>query len=567
MAGKISQLIELTTPADADELEIRDITEAAGTDAQNKRIKVQNLIKQLGSPKWIIYIDGSNIKALNTVTGSVQFINTDFSTLLLAVIATFPPGTSGAGDAGGWIHIKEGVYIVNTRILIDSTNGIMITGEGHGVSVQAGTTVLKQGNSQNLTEIIRVSSKNCIFRDFYIDGNRANNTTTVGMFFTSEDGSMENMGIVDCPSHGVSVASAHAAYFKNVFSETNGGRGFNITNSWGCTFINCYAAAGNVSDSFRIGGDARRNSFLGCHAQDDNDDAFLLDASSTTDSADNTYIGNVIHSENPGNGKHGFHLFGAKRNIFIGNIIRRWNQETNNTFDGFLLESTGGKDSTDNVFIANVISSDAANKPRRGFTEIDANQNRNIYRENVVLDEQTAKYLIQGPLSILDGLTPENSSTPITDTQDTIINANSRAYGLVTLPTDFDFYVITGIEWKNGATINGSVRSGIDLLNADPITLAATQHMASGRQILQTPASSIQRNSAIVSQRIPGGSVLGVYIVSSSATATFRSDPVGGASNPIRRAITFASTELIDTVSFSGSTERFFIKLYFKGIK
>lgn len=71
MAGRISELTNLTDPVDVDEVEIRDDSEAVDTDAQNKALTVK-IIKGLSSWK-------QPVRAATTVNGALAtaFENTD----------------------------------------------------------------------------------------------------------------------------------------------------------------------------------------------------------------------------------------------------------------------------------------------------------------------------------------------------------------------------------------------------------------------------------------------------------------------------------------------------------
>jgi len=162
---------------------------------------------------------------------------------------------------------------------------------------------------------------------------------------------------------------------------------------------------------------------------------------------------------------------------------------------------------------------------------------------------------------------PEASTTPVTTDADVALTSGNRAYSIFTLPTTYDYYMISGIEWENGTTLDGSVRAGVDIVNADPITLAAGITIAWGSQDLQSGSGSVQRTRDISSQLVAGGTIMGAWVVSNSATATFGSDTVGAASDPIRRAIAFTSDgNHFSTTSYTSSVERFYIKIYYIGV-
>jgi hypothetical protein len=143
--------------------------------------------------------------------------------------------------------------------------------------------------------------------------------------------------------------------------------------------------------------------------------------------------------------------------------------------------------------------------------------------------------------------------------------ADLRLYDFFTLPTTEKWYVITGIEWKNHATVAGSIWCGVDLVDGDPPTDNNTVTVAWGKAVAQAGTSTTQRNSAIASTPIRGGSVCGVWIVSNSATATF--GVTGGASVNNRRSITAGTPELQHSAAWSASANHPYVKAFYVGIR
>src|SRR3990167_8282998 len=97
--------------------------------------------------------------------------------------------------------------------------------------------------------------------------------------------------------------------------------------------------------------------------------------------------------------------------------------------------------------------------------------------------------------------TTEQNTTPISDNADFTVVAGTRYYAFFTFPTTEKFYIITEIEWKNGATAAGNVICGVDIIDADPPTIASTPLAALAAQVAQSGASSIQ-SSSFVSSRV-----------------------------------------------------------------
>jgi hypothetical protein len=90
--------------------------------------------------------------------------------------------------------------------------------------------------------------------------------------------------------------------------------------------------------------------------------------------------------------------------------------------------------------------------------------------------------------------------------------------------------------------------------------------MAFSSTVAQLGANGTQRNSAIVSHPIRGGSLVGAWCESSSATATFGTTAVSSANNRKTIAFTSAVPEQ-DTTVWTASAIGFSVKLYYVGYK
>ena len=167
----------------------------------------------------------------------------------------------------------------------------------------------------------------------------------------------------------------------------------------------------------------------------------------------------------------------------------------------------------------------------------------------------------------LDGIqiTAELNTTPISDTADFTVTAGQRYYAFITLPTDHPVYIITGIEWKNGATVAGNVMCGVDIIDADPPTIASTPLSAVGAETAQSGTSAVQRNSNISNNMFPAGAVLGVWISLSNATATVR-HLTGAASQNQQKGTAYSNTPpTVENTGWGTSTTRKYIKVYYVG--
>lgn len=113
----------------------------------------------------------------------------------------------------------------------------------------------------------------------------------------------------------------------------------------------------------------------------------------------------------------------------------------------------------------------------------------------------------------------EYSTTYNTD-EATANIGNARQYMLpFTLPSTEKFYVFTGISWKNGSTVNGTVISGVLLRSSN-----STPYVAIAQEVTQTGTDTTQRVSNIRSRAVRGGTECYVWMQSSSATSEFRTE-------------------------------------------
>ena len=161
--------------------------------------------------------------------------------------------------------------------------------------------------------------------------------------------------------------------------------------------------------------------------------------------------------------------------------------------------------------------------------------------------------------------TSEANSTPVTDGADFTAVAGVRYYAFFTMPTTENLYIITGIEWKNGATVSGNITAGIDAVDADPPTLASTPLLTLAQQVAQAGTSAVQRVSVVTSKSIRGGSILGVWVSCSSATATLREQTGLGSQNQSKATAYSASPGTNDVTAWTATTARKYLKIYYRG--
>ena len=159
----------------------------------------------------------------------------------------------------------------------------------------------------------------------------------------------------------------------------------------------------------------------------------------------------------------------------------------------------------------------------------------------------------------------EASSSPAATNAEYAMGTNIKYYHFFTLPTDYPFYIITQIQWQNGTVVNGNVMSGVDWINANPPSSNPVVNVALGVETAQAGADqSYQTSPRIISHKIPGGAILGAWIMSSSASGKFRYSTQGSQNQ--YKTYTYTTTmPLGDSIAFAATTARYWVKPYYKG--
>ena len=149
---------------------------------------------------------------------------------------------------------------------------------------------------------------------------------------------------------------------------------------------------------------------------------------------------------------------------------------------------------------------------------------------------------------------------------DTVPGNSLRLYAFVTMPTTAPYWDITGIEWKNGTVVNGSVMGLVELVDANPPAVTQTTLLAFTKPATQTGVSAVQRNSDITQiGQVRSGAIVGVAIWSSSATGRFLTSTVSSRNNS--KAIAYSAVPAISNgTAWTASTEETYAKLYYKPV-
>jgi hypothetical protein len=189
--------------------------------------------------------------------------------------------------------------------------------------------------------------------------------------------------------------------------------------------------------------------------------------------------------------------------------------------------------------------------------------------QTIELDGLTGNIAAEGTISaaggFVDALTEvaEDSQVNVAGGTNGALGSDTRRYSFYTMPTDEKVYLITGIEWRVGATSAGNIYCGVDLVNANPPTGSGTAELATGLPKAVGATSTNQRNSDISSRPIRGGSHVGAWIAGTNNSATFGKTTVASANNS--KIIVADPPTLTDFTAWTPTTDEWFIKIYYVG--
>lgn len=163
----------------------------------------------------------------------------------------------------------------------------------------------------------------------------------------------------------------------------------------------------------------------------------------------------------------------------------------------------------------------------------------------------------------------EANTTPVTDGADFTVVAGTRYYAFFTLPTTEKLYIITGMEWKNTTSAqSGNITCGVDIVDANPPTITSVPLLANSQEVAQAaPGGSptVQRVSIISSRAIRGGTICGAWVSCSSGTAKLREQTGLGSQNQSKATAYTVAPPTNDTTTWTATTARKYLKIYFVG--
>ncbi len=162
----------------------------------------------------------------------------------------------------------------------------------------------------------------------------------------------------------------------------------------------------------------------------------------------------------------------------------------------------------------------------------------------------------------------ELSSTPETDDQETNFQNTLYRGNIITLPTTEKYYVISAIECKHGATLNGSVAMCVGTIDAEPPVSTGIVILAHTDSVACANASAVQKVPVEGSQWIRGGMKICGFVHGDGATNTFRLIATGSINN--YKAVNFNTVTPLafnDTAWTATTNGRAYCKIYYKPVE
>jgi len=396
---------------------------------------------------YIIFIDGSIIKAQNGSTGNIDYQGSDAATVIQAAI--------DAMTTGGKIFIKAGTYTINDSITIE--DGITLEGENYYNGSLCTFLTLANGinkdviTSSSIKRLEQVQIKNLT-----INANPANQSSGSAIkLYSPYEGLIENIWIQGAKDDGIEFLKAGADIVGTGTTIRNchiGSCGqYGISNDAYTTDIdidNCIVWEAGSFGIVVMGMNYIRNSEVY-----DCENGIFLNWSGNT-----TIEGCVIHLNN----KIGISGFNCTDCIISGNVIMFNSQNTSNSYSGIWIDSNGDRPAQYNKIIGNTIGSSlGTEKQHYGVETVNSSAN-NIIIGNSIINNVSGAVSLTGTNIISDNAGYVNHNKGIAAT---IADGGTIDHGLVTTPTT--------------ARVSGSVAGemvAVTALDATHITVAIKKH-------------------------------------------------------------------------------------------
>lgn len=193
------------------------------------------------SESYIVFKDGNSVLAKNGTTGIIDYMSTNASAVIQYAL-----------DAGRYVYIKDGTYVLNWNINITHSN-TLLSGSGAAtiLYLNSGYSVVSKNPWQPAT-IGVVSSKisNVTLRDFAIDGNKAGQSkgSAAIQFYHAYNCLVENVYIHDMyGGNAISLQDTHDTSISGCTIKDIG-----TATSWGGGIATGSRYAGTVCSNITI---------------------------------------------------------------------------------------------------------------------------------------------------------------------------------------------------------------------------------------------------------------------------------------------------------------------------
>lgn len=160
---------------------------------------------------------------------------------------------------------------------------------------------------------------------------------------------------------------------------------------------------------------------------------------------------------------------------------------------------------------------------------------------------------------------PEESTTPVTTDIDSTLDGNARLYAFFTMPSIYRFYVITKLEWYNGASVAGSIFSGVSSVDMIPPQSAYNGVLVTGQTVVQAGTDIKQSTSIVSSTFIPSGTICGAWIQASGGPGQVKAQSGQPLSNYRKSDVATAIFNPVEPGSWITWANRVYIKVYYRG--
>lgn len=329
--------------------------------------------------------------------------------------------------AGATIFIPEGVFIA------DPTTGLQIPANTTLMGTGRSSIIKIKDNINVLNNLIKAEDADGVhFKDFAIDGNRANQAASdtvachYGIYISGSDNCrVDNVTVYSTTGVGIHVYNSVGTVISNCDSSDNRYHGFELEQTTSCSLTSSrghnnlrhgvFLSPGEVGGTGAIGNIIANNNFdhngqygfaAGIDAAGGSIGLSRDNVVSNNSMKSNAHYGVSVYRVDDltitsniieGNGYIGLYLYRAERNQVIANRFRRNSQANNGAYDEILIEGANdGQASQHNLISNNFIYIDGSNKANWAIREATTGDGPNVVEGNYIPNSGVAgRALIQ----------------------------------------------------------------------------------------------------------------------------------------------------------------------------